>query len=284
MNVGAVSAPTRAAGQRPSAVGVGGPAMLLPAPALASPSDCQDAVLILMAAQVEQMGQSRRQGDVRVAELRVASQENQKKELKAIADQREAERASRGFWGFLKKVAGAIAKVAGVVAAAAGSLFTGGATMVVAVAALALSAGAMLVRETRMFGDLSDSIGLALDIGAAACNVGTGVSAILSNTARTGATWLRTTQHVAEAVNGVSTGAAGGAACAVASHEHDADLAKADAEDARGRVKMLADQQRMVLDWLKSVAEAERDAVDGTLKTLELANQATDVAIAGVRA
>lgn len=282
--VGAVSGARSAAVQRSNGARPAAQVATLPPPPLASLADLQDATIILMAAQVDQMGHARRQGEVRIQDLRIATEANHKKEVQALAEQREAEREARGFWGFVKKVAGTIAKVAGVVAAAAGSLFTAGATMAVAVAALALSAGAMLVRETRMFGELSDKIALGMDIGAAGLNIGSAASAIVSNTARTGAAWLRTTQNVAEMVNAGATLTAAGAGCVVASYQHDADLAQADAEDARGRIKMLADEQQMILDWLGRVAELERDAVDTTIKSLEKATQATDVAIAGVRA
>jgi len=260
---------------------------LLPAPVIATPADFQDATMVLMAAQVGQCATDRQAAGARQQQIKSASETNMNKELEANAKQREAERAASGFWGFLKKIAGAIAKVAAVVASTVSAVFTGGATlpMACAIATIALSGGAMLVRETKMFGELSAKIAGAMDLGAAVTSLGGGLAASGAGAAVDATT--TTMRKVGSVASGVDAGAklvGAGAGVVVNAFERDAAYAVADAEEARGKMQLLAQERQMLIEWFGQIAEVEKDAIEGTTKTLAGMQQATEVAIAGVRA
>lgn len=262
-------------------------APLLPAPVIATPADFQDATLILMTAQIGQCASDRAAAGARQKEIKTASDTNMNKELEANAKQREAERAARGFWGFLKKIAGAIAKIAAVVASTVSAVFTGGATlpMACAIATVALSGGAMLVRETKVFGELSAKIANAMDIGAGVTSLGGGLAASGASAAVDATT--TTMRKVGSVASGVDAGAkvvGAGAGFVVGAFERDAGHALADAEEARGKMQLLAQERQMLVEWFGQIAEVEKDAIEGTTKTLAGMQQATEVAIAGVRA
>lgn len=262
---------------------------LLPPPPIASPADFQDATIILFASQIGQSANDRRAAEAQMQRVKTASDDNMNKELGAAAKQREAERAARGFWGFLKKLAGAIAKIAAVVVSTVSAVFTGGSTLALAaaIATIALSGGAKIVRETRLFGALSDKIAMGMDIGAAATGglgaFASGASAATSAADATTAT-MRKVGAVAQGVGAGASATASAAGAVVAGFQHDADLALADAEDARGKTKMLAQERQLLIEWFGQIAQVERDAFESTTKSLEGMQQATQIAITGVRA
>jgi hypothetical protein len=282
----------------PAALVAGGGPLPLPPPGIATPSDYQDALLLLMRDEVQQGSANKLVGQAQARKMKDATAVSLKKELEAIEDQRKAEKEANGFWSKLKKAAGTIAKIAAVVACVAGAVFTGGASLVgvLAIAALCLSGSAMLVRETKMFGKDSDKVGLGLDIaaavvGIAACgaglaNVGTAAASTAStaaSTATTAQTAAKTTATTAQLAGAAATGTEAAATVVVADHQHDADMAAADAEDARGQMQMLSRERQMIMDWLQQVSELEADATETTVRTIEGCSKATDVAIAGVK-
>lgn len=270
---------------------VGAPVVrsLLPPPPIAGPADYQDAVMILMAAQVDQAGADRSSAAVQAQKIKVASERAMNDGLQANARQREAERAARGFWGFLKKIAGAVAKIAAAVAAAALAVFSGGATLpaICAVATIALSGGAALVRETRMFGELSDKVGMGLDI-AAIATCGTGAIAGLAGAAPKVVD--SASAVMSKVANGAQLVAAGGSAVAgastavVAGFQREADLAVADGEAAREKQQLSARERQSLGEWVQRIREIESDAHQSTTKLLEGMHDATNVAINGMRA
>jgi hypothetical protein len=260
----------------------------LPSPGLAGPADYQDATLLLMRADVMQSSVDKLFGRAEIERNGQAVKTYRKKEAAAVAEQEKAERESHGFWAKLKKFAGTVAKVAAVVVAVAGSVFTGGSSLIAAAAIVAasLSAGAMVVKETHMFGKLSDKIGLGMEIasaviGVAACGAG---ALQAGETATQVPTWVKVTVAGAEVTGATATAVGAAAGVVVAGYQHDADLAAADGEDARGRTQIKQSEQQMVIDWLTHVSQLEADETDVTMKTIEGCNQASKIAIAGVRA
>jgi hypothetical protein len=273
----------------------GGGPLPLPPPGIATPSDYQDALLLLMHDEVQQGSANKLVGQAQARKTKEATAVSLKKELEAIEDQRKAEKEANGFWSKLKKAAGTIAKIAAVVACVAGAVFTGGASLVgvLAIAALCLSGSAMLVRETKMFGKDSDTVGLGLDVaaavvGIAACgaglaNVGTAASSAATSAATAADTAAKTTATTAQVAGAVATGTEAAATVVVADHQHDADMAAADAENARGQMEILSRERQMIMDWLQQVSELEAEATETTVRTIEGCSKATDVAIAGVK-
>lgn len=243
--------------------------------------------MLLMKDEVQQASANKLIGQAQAKAVKEASAKNLKKELDALAEQRKAEKEAQGFWSKLKKFAGSVAKVAAVVAGVAGAAFSGGSTLVAAAAivAVGLSAGATVVRETRMFGDLSDKIGLGMEIGAAVIGVaGCGVGAFQAQkVAEQTATWAKVTTAAAQVTGGAATATSAAAGVVIAGHQHDADEAAADAADARGWMEMQVTEKQMIIEWLERVSELESEATDTTVRTLEGCSQAADVAIAGVR-
>ena len=275
------------AGYGASMPSVGGRAPL-PSPGLAGPADYQDATLLLMRADVMQSSVDKLFGRSEIERNGRAVKEYRKKEAEAVAKQEKAERESHGFWAKLKKFAGTVAKVAAVVVAVAGSVFTGGSSLIAAAAIVAasLSAGAMVVKETHMFGKLSDKIGLGMEIasaviGVAACGAG---ALQAGETATQVPTWAKLTVASAQVTGATATATGAAAGVVVAGYQHDADLAAADGEDARGRTQIKESERQTVIDWLTHVSQLEADETDVTMKTIEGCNQASQIAIAGVRA
>ena len=259
----------------------------LPAPGIAGPADYQDAALLLLRADVMQGSANKLLGQSQVERNAKAVKTYRRKEAEAVAEQEKAERESHGFWAKLKKFAGTVAKIAAVVASVAGSVFTGGASLVgvAAIVAVGLSAGAMVVKETHVFGKLSDKIGLGMEIasaviGVAACGVG---ALQAGETATQAPAWTKMTVAGAEATGATATATGAAAGVVVAGYEHDADLAAADGEDAHGRVQMKQSERQSIIDWLTQVSQLEADATDATMKTIDGCNQASKLAIAGVR-
>lgn len=290
----AVASPSRVAatgaafGATTQGIGAGARAPL-PSPGIVGPADYQDASLLLLRADVMQGSANKLLGQADVERNRKAVKTYRKKEADAVAAQEKAERESHGFWAKLKKFAGTVAKVAAVVVAVAGSVFTGGSSLIAAAAIVAagLSASAMVVKETHMFGKLSDKIGLGLEIasaviGVAAC--GAGLLQAGEQAATQVPTWAKATVAGAEATGAAATATGAAAGVVVADYQHDADEAAADGEDARGRVQMKQSEQQSVIEWLKQVSQFEADATDATIKTIDGCNQAAKIAIAGVRA
>lgn len=243
--------------------------------------------MVLMKNEVQQAAASKLIGQAQARAVKQASAANLKKEVDALAAQRVAEREARGFWSKLKKFAGTVAKVAAVVAAVAGSVFSGGSTLVAAAAivAVGLSGGATVVRETRMFGDLTDNIALGMEIGSAVIGIaGCGVGILQAEkAAEHTATWARVTTAAAQLTGGAATATSATARVVIAGHQHDADQSAADAADARGRMEIQVRETQMILEWLERVSEQESEATDTTVRTLEGCSRATEVAIAGVR-
>ncbi len=155
----------------------------------------------------------------------------------------------------------------------------------------------MVVRETQMFGALSDKIGLGMDIasavvGIAGCGVGllsaaqaaeSGGTLAATQAAQQTAAWGKATAASAQLTGAAATGAEAAAGVVVADHQHDADLAAANAADARGKMEMLARDKQMIMEWLERVSELEAESTDITVRTIEGCSQASDIAIAGVR-
>jgi hypothetical protein len=260
----------------------------LPTPGVAGPADYQDALLLLMHADIQQGAATKALGQAQIAAHKQAIDTNRKKEAQAVAEQQKAENESHGFWAKLKKFAGTVAKIAAVAAAAVSAVFSGGATLVAiaAIAAVALSGGAMVVRETRMFGDLSDKVGLGMDIasavvGMAACGAGVlGAVKAADETAKA----VKIVTAGAQLTGALATGTSAVAGGFVAGYQHDADLSAVDAESARAQMATHSRDRQMVMDWLASVSDLEADATNTTMRTLEACNQATNIAIAGIRA
>jgi hypothetical protein len=283
-----VAATGAALGATAQGIGPAGRAAL-PPPGIVGPADYQDASLLLLRADVMSSSANKLLGQAEAEHNRQAVKTYRKKEADAVAAQEKAERESHGFWAKLKKFAGTVAKVAAVVVAVAGSVFTGGSSLLAAAAIVAagLSASAMVVKETHMFGKLSDKIGLGLEIasaviGVAAC--GAGVLAGGAEAATEAPTWAKLTVSGAEATGAAATATSAAAGGVVAGYQHDADEAAADGEDARGRAQMKQSEEQSVIDWLKRVSQFEADATDATIKTIDGCNQAAKIAIAGVRA
>lgn len=260
----------------------------LPSAEIAGPADYQDAMLLLMRADLQQGAASKLLGRAEVDRNGEAVKTFRKKEAQALAEQQKTERDSRGFWAKLKKFAGTVAKIAAVVAAVAGSVFTGGASLVAvaAIVAVGLSAGATVVRETQMFGKLSDKIGLGMEITGAVIGVAAGGAGALqtAQVANQATTIAKATASSAEVVGAAATATGAAAGGVVAGYQHDADIAAANGEDARGRMQIKEGERQAVIDWLAQVSKAEVEATDGTTKAIEGCNQAANVAIAGVRA
>lgn len=272
------------------------PANLLPPPSsTVGAGELQDATLALFSAQSKQGQQDMKAGESQAKRQREATAEAQRKVEQALAEMREAQREASGFWGKLKSIAGTIAKVAAVVSAVAATAFSGGmaAPALCAVAALVLSTGATIVRETRLFGDLSDKIAMGMEItGAAVGVVGGCIGGFTSigsaaNTAATTASnaakVAKVVSTTAELVGGTATAAQGTATVVVAKYQRDADYAEADAEEARGEVQKHQRELALVTEWLKRTQEALQDAFETTAGAVQGLNQAMDVAIAGVR-
>jgi hypothetical protein len=280
--------PVGAAGIAPGiSIGRAGGRAPLPAPGIAGPADYQDATLLLLRADVQQASANKLLGLAEVTRNGEAVKTYRKKEAQALAEQQKAERESHGFWAKLKKFAGTVAKVAAVVVAVAGSVFTGGSSLVIAAAIVAasLSAGAMVVKETHMFGKLSDKIGMGMEIASAVIGVAAGGAGALqaAEKAQQTATWAKVVVAGAQVTGATATATGAAAGVVVAGYQHDADLAAADGEDARGRVQMKESERQGVIDWLTHVSQSEAEDTDVTIKTIEGCQHATDVAIAGVR-
>ncbi|MDB4938397.1 MAG: hypothetical protein JWP87_5369 [Labilithrix sp.] len=248
----------------------------------------QDALLVAYAERVKQGANEARSVGADVAQHRQATAIEQKKMTEARERQQAAERASRGFWAKLRKVATSIAKVAALVASAAATIATAGtgAPFAVAVAGLVLSAGGMAVRELKLLGKDSDKIGMALEIGGAVV----GVAGAAAGAMRASTEAMTMTARVAGYVRngamiagGVATGAAAVGTVKVADFARDARRAEADAEEARARLEHHQLETHFLIATLQSAMEVERDALAGTSKAIEATNQATEVAIAGVR-
>jgi hypothetical protein len=194
-------------------------------------------MLLLMRADLQQGAASKLLGHAEVERNREAVKTFRKKEAQAAAEQQKAERESHGFWAKLKKFAGTVAKITAVVAAVAGSVFTGGASLVAvaAIVAVGLSAGATVVRETHMFGKLSDKIGLGMEIAGAVIGVAAGGAGALqtAQVANQATTVAKVTASSAEVVGATATATGAVAGGVVAGYQHDADIAAANGEDAR---------------------------------------------------
>lgn len=266
-----------------------GPAPL-PAPILGSASDLQDAVLLLMRADIQQGAADRQIGQVQLRNSRAATATTLKKKLDALAEERQAEKESHGFWASLKKSAGTIAKIAAVVACAAGAVFTGGATLVgiAAIVALGFSASAMVVRETQLFGKSSEDIAFGLNVTAAVVGIAACGAGLLNAGEQAAA--MTSTQLAAKAVqtgaqgaSGISAGTAVVAGCYVAGYQHDAERAAADVEDARGKMELQARDRQMIIAWLEQVSGFESDAKKTAVRTIEECSKPTDIAINGVK-
>jgi hypothetical protein len=267
-----------------------GPAVLLrpPAPDFGGLAGLQDALSVLYADRLEQGKRDVRAVDVQARQQQRATDVEQKKLTTAIAEQRKAERESKGFWADVKKVASTVAKIATVVASAAAIIMSGGAgaPLVLGVAALALSAGGMAVRELKLLGKDSESVGMGMELaGAAAGAAGAAAGAINAGaTASAKATTAAQTIKTGAQVTGAAaTGLSATAKVVVAGYVRDSELAAADIEEARGLIAQHQRETRFLIDSLEAAKEAERDALAGTMSAIEACNNATAVAISGVR-
>lgn len=288
----AVSAATAASlARRPVAAfaRLGSQSSLLPPPAsdFAGLGNVEDGLLVAYADRIKQGAIEVKAAGSRVTEHKAAVAIEQKKMAEARERQQAAERASHGFWAKLKKVATTIAKVASLVASAAAVVCTAGtgAPFAVAVAGLVLSGGGMAVRELKLLGKDSDKIGMGMEL----CGAAVGLGGALGGAAA----GVQVASQTAKIADGVRTGAlvvgaaaagvAGAATVKVAGYERDSGHAAADAEEASAHIAQHQLESRLVIEVLKSAKEAESDALAGTTKAIEACNQATEVAIAGVR-
>jgi hypothetical protein len=210
-----------------------------------------------------------------------------RRELAAMEAARQAEREASGFWGKLKSAAGTIAKISAVVAGAAAVVASGGgAAFVVAVAAVALSAGGTVVRETKMLGKDSDKVGLGMEIAGAVLGLGGSAAGALQATSAatsSGSSVIATVGTMAKATNAAATGTSAAAGIRIADLHAAAEHARADVEDASFRMATHQRDTDFLLRTLAEAKEAEREALEVTIKAIEGCNQAADVAIAGVR-
>lgn len=286
--VGGASAASFARG--PVAMRLPATASLLPAPTsdFAGFGVLQDELLVAYSDRVKQGANEARSVGVDIVHHRQATAIEQKKMTEARERQQAAERASRGFWAKLKKVATVVAKVAALVASAAGAVATGGTGLAfaVAVAGLALSGGGMAVRELKLFGKNSDKIGMGLEIAGAVLSVAGAGAGALSGGAEAASEGAKLAANVRDGAVIVGAGATATAAVAtvkVAGYARDSQRAEADVEEARARLDQHQMATHFLIQSLETAMQAERDALAGTTKAIEACNQATDVAIAGVR-
>lgn len=290
-----VSLGTSSPGVGPSAVGES--LLRPPSPDLAGLAGVQDALTILYADRVKQGQVDVRSVDTQCMQQQRATEEQQKKLAKAIAEQRAADRASTGFWADLKKVGSTVAKIASVVAGAAAVVMSGGAgaPFVLGVAALVLSSGGMAVRELKLLGKDSESVGMGMELAGAAAGVGSCVAGALkvgatasSATATAGAstatrTTMQTVKTGAQITGAVGTATSATAGVVLASYAEKSELAAADAAEARGAIDTHQRERKIAIETLQAAEEAQRDALSGTIDAISACNNAATVAIAGVR-
>lgn len=287
--VGSLSAPSLMGRSSTSAL-PGSAACLLPPPAadIAGFGGLQDDLLVVYADRLKQGANEARSVGVEVVQHRQATAIEQKKMTEARERQQAAERASHGFWAKLTKVATSIAKVAALVAGAAATVATGGtgAPFAIAVAGLALSGGGMAVRELKLLGKDSDSVGFGLEVaGAAVGAAGAVAGAMKGGVAATSAT-ARIAGQVrggAMVVGAAATGAAALGTVKVAGYVRDSRRAEADVEEARGRRDRHQSETHFLVETLEAAMAVEREALAGTAQAIDACNRATSVAIAGVR-
>lgn len=262
---------------------------LLPAPDMSGLASTQEALTILYALRAHQGVTETRTVETEMARRKEQSRVELARELAALEAASRAEREASGFWGKLKSLAGTVAKIAGVVAGAAAIVASGGAAMPLAVgiAAVALSAGGTVVRETKAFGEASDKVALGMEIAGATVGLGGAVATALGLGAAAAATGTAAAANAvgttAQAAGALATGTSAGVGIRIAQLRSEEEHARADAEDARGQMAARQREVQMLVQALAGAKEAERDALDTTIKAIESCNQAADVAIAGVR-
>lgn len=261
---------------------------LLPPPDLSGLANTQDALTMLYAFRVEQ-GQAETQSvEVVMTRQKEQSAVQLRRELSAMEAARRAEREASGFWSKLKSAAGTIAKISAVVAGTAVVVASGGtaAALVVGIAAIALSASGTVVRETKMLGKDSDKVGLGMEIAGAAMGLGGSLAATAgaaSVATSPGTSVIRTVATTAQVTDAAATVTGATAGIRLAHLHADAAHARTDAEDARFRMAAHQRDTDFLLRTLGEAKEAEREALDTTIKAIEGCNQAADIAIAGVR-
>lgn len=287
--VGGLSAPSLVGRSSTSAV-LGPAASLLPRPAtdIAGFGGLQDELLVAYADRLKQGANEARSVGVDVVQHRQATAIEQKKMTEARERQQAAERASHGFWAKLTKVAKSIAKVAALVAGAAATVATGGtgAPFAIAVAGLALSGGGMAVRELKLLGRDSDSVGFGLEVAGAVVGAAGAVAGAMKTAGAAASATARIAGQVrggAMLVGAAATGAAAVGTVKVAAYARDGRLAEADAEEARGRLERHQSETHFLVEALDAAMAVEREALAGTAQAIDACNRATDVAIAGVR-
>lgn len=262
---------------------------LLPAPDPVGLAGTQDALVVLYAMQNEQGAIEQRGASIAVEQNKQVIKVNLDRYMKALEAQRDAEREAHGFWSQLKSSAGTIAKIAGVVAGAAAVVASGGAglPLVVGIAAVALSAGGTAVRELKLAGADSDKVSLGMEIAGAGIGLGGGIACALragaiAATATT--TAARTTASAAQGVNAAATATSASAGVVVAGYQRDAEHARADAEDASGRMAIRQREIEWLIRVMSDAQQARSDSLETTRKAIEGCDKAADAAISGVRA
>lgn len=287
--IGAVSA---AQGVRTNAAlpttGTGKVLALLPPPDLSGLAETQDALTVLYAFRLEQGSVESRRVEVAMARQKQQSGAQLRRELAAMEAARQAEREANGLWAKLGSVAGTIAKISAVVAGAAAVVASGGTgtALVVGIAAVALSAGGTVVRETKLLGKDSDSIGLGMEVAGVAIGLGGSVAAAVgvASAATSSTTGLiGTVGKTAQMAKAAATGTSAAAGIRIAHFDADAEHARADVADAQFQMAARRRDTDFLVRTLTEAKEAEREALDTTIKAIEACNQAADVAIAGVR-
>lgn len=264
-----------------------------PSPDFAGLAGIQDALTVLYADRVKQGALDVRAVDIQARQQQRATEAQQKKLTVAISEQRAAERASKGGWADLKKVASTVAKIATVVASAAAVVMSGGAAagLVVGVAGLVLSGGGMAVRELKLLGKDSESVGMGMELAGAAIGVGScvagavaaGAAANAASTASSATATWQTTKSAAQVTAAIGTATSASAGVVIASYARDSELAAADAAEARGAMEMQQRERRLAVEMLQAAMETQRDALSGTSDAINACNNAAAVAIAGVR-
>lgn len=263
-------------------------AAVLPSPDLSGLAHVQDALTVLYALRVEQGNAETTAVETAMTQQKERSRTQLSRELAAMDQARQAERDANGFWAKLKSVAGTIAKVAAVVGGAAAIVATGGAAvpLAVGIAAVALSAGGTVVRDAKLFGKDSDKVAFGMEIAGAAIGLGGSVAAAvgIGAAASSSASSLASNVGTAAQLTGATaTGAGATAGIRIAVFRSDGEHARANAEDARGLMAARQREIEMLARTLADAKQAEREALDTTIKAIESSYQATNVAIAGVR-
>ncbi len=184
---------------------------------------------------------------------------------------------SPAFWNDLEKGALVVAKVAAVVASVAVTVASGGAgAFALAGAALLLSAGGEAVSATRCLGKDSDEVALGLEIGGAAAGGASGLLSAASTTADGTAAAVGT---AAQAVSGGAHVVAGVAHGENATFAANAQLAEADATQAKHQSETMQRLTSWIVDDMKTDDESRQRGMEAVQGAVQANDQAAAAAI-----